>query len=449
MRIGFVEARDRTNFFGAVAERLTNHQVHWIVQNHAYALKGLTNVTKLPYPPRKMRTSGALENPLLERVAHSDRAVVYFQQSTAHYKWYLSQITRWFDEVKPDVVFGEASSFHAHITALVAESRSIPFLNPMSSRYPTGRFAFFQGDRMIPLGGDPETVDESWLEKTLDDIVHARSRPDYMTVRHSPVQKFTTRARMALEWMRGERYNLQSPAFFFRRGTERKEARELWESLAASSDRGGRPSDSTHRPRILYPLQMQPEVNLDVWGRDRRDQPALIRELAGLAAREGGELWIKPNPKSFHELSPELVETVRTLTGVRVLPHAVKMTEIVDDIDLVVTVSGTIAIERALKCQPVVVLLKDYADWIGYPDFSGAMSGLDMIDSSASAGANGTDRSPQPIDILRKLVTTSYRGVISEPSLTPGVMDEANLTNVAGAFEHILSVLAPAPTVKP
>jgi hypothetical protein len=440
MRIGFVEARDRTNFFAAVSGRLRNHEVFWLVENHAYALRHMTNVTKLRYPRRRDLTTAPLDDPLLQRVAHSDRAVVYFKQSTEHYTWYLRQIEAWFDLVRPDVIFGEASSFQAHITALVAEQRGVPFLNPMSSRYPTGRFAFFRGERMVPFGGDPAPCDEQWLEQTLDDIVHARTSPDYMAIRHSPMRKFFTRARMAFEWLRGERYNLQSPFFFFRRGSARGAAREAWEAMSQSESRGGRPADSSHRPRILYPLQMQPEVNLDVWGREHRDQRVLINELANLAERVGGELWVKPNPKSFHELSPELVSMVGALEGTHLLGHAVKMTEVIDDIDLVVTVSGTIAIERALKGDPVIILLDDYADWIGYPALSSDAT-IANLDRQTLADAAERGSSVRPIEVLRRLVSTSYPGVISEPSLIPNVLDDVNVTRVASAFEHILTLV--------
>lgn len=445
MRIGFVEARDRTNFFKAIGDELVAHDVFWLVENHAYALPGLQNVTKLAYPRKRGGTGQtpltAADNEILATVARSDRSVVYFEQTTQHYEWYYRQIVQWFDRVQPHVVFGEASSFQAHMTALIAQQRSIPFLNPMSSRYPTGRFAFYQYDRMTPLGGDPAQPAASELAETLADIVAGRSRPDYMTVKHSPVSKLLTRARMAMEWARGERYNLQSPTFFMRRGAARKKARQDWE-LLASSERGGAPGDSPKKPRILYPLQMQPEVNLDVWGRDLRDQPALIHSLSALADRIGGELWVKPNPKSFHELSPELVATVKSLPQVRIVSHSTKMDDIVDSIDLVVTVSGTVGIERALKGHPALILLDDYADWIGYPQAGTIANSIDDYGVAEFEAAIELVDNVRPIDVLGNLVKTSYRGVISEPSLTPGVLEPENVSRVTDAFTHVLSLVA-------
>jgi hypothetical protein len=47
---------------------------------------------------------------------------------------------------------------------------------------------------------------------------------------------------------------------------------------------------------ILYPLHLQPEANIDVWGRPRRNQLESIQNIANNL--KGSQiLYIKPQPK--------------------------------------------------------------------------------------------------------------------------------------------------------
>jgi len=74
--------------------------------------------------------------------------------------------------------------------------------------------------------------------------------------------------------------------------------------------------------KILYPLQMQPEANIDVWGRKYNNQLQLIRQLVG-AAPEDVYLVVKPNPKSKYELSSDLIDYAEKNERIIVIHHDV------------------------------------------------------------------------------------------------------------------------------
>src|SRR5690606_11965618 len=69
-------------------------------------------------------------------------------------------------------------------------------------------------------------------------------------------------------------------------------------------------------------------------------------------------LYVKPNPKSKYELSPELINYIKSHDNIVALRHDVSMAEIFDQINVVVTITGTIAIECVLTNKPVITLVE-------------------------------------------------------------------------------------------
>ena len=433
IRIAFVDARNKTKLFREIAERL-DQRVFWLIQDHSSLDRETPNAYFLPYPKRRDLNNRRVPvdptaDRILRRVESSDRVKNVFGRSTRHYAWYYGLITDWLDDVKPDVLFGEAGSFHSHMTALLAEERGIPFLNPLSSRYPPGRFAFFRSDRIVPVGGSGEVLSTEELSVLVRRINEGSLAPDYMAVKRPVISKVTGRLRAGIEWVRGEKYTSQAPWRFLHNRMHRQQMISKWEALSVPLP----PANDAHL-RVLYPLQVQPEMNLDVWGFKHRDQAALVEQLARWAHQQGAELWVKPNPKSSFELSEALIRILESTRGVKALSHSVRMNEIVDDMNLVVTVSGSIAIERLLKQAPVLILNRDYSDWVAGKEFyqDEPLTQLTVTDLLDVADY------PSPNDVASRLLHTSFPGVISEPMMMPEVLGEKNITHITSAFRRII-----------
>jgi hypothetical protein len=436
VKIAFVEVRDKTRLFEAIAGRLSRrHRISWLIQNHHYRSNSMSHATVLPYPtPKEIRNTATPDKDVLsdlEVVRSCDRFHVTFGSSTEHFAWYYERIHDWFERESPDLIIGEVGNFHSHMVSLIAERNGVLFVNPTSSRYPPGRFSFFIGDRFRPCGGDRSGLPDGAINQAFDDIVSGTRRPDYMGVKASRGGAIRYRAGTLAGWFGGERFATQSPIYFLREARKRAKLLARWDEVAVGTDAV---RDRSRRPRILYPLQMQPELNLDVWAREYRQQPSLVRQLA----EAGADVIVKPNPKSFHELDDEMVDAAASMENVVALRRDTPMTEVEPLVDLVVTASGTIAIERLLRGRPVAILLQDYANLLGVPSFGdtgmslGSLGTLSACESIASAQAGVDGRG-----ILRRLVETSYPGVIGEPRLLPSVLSQANVDTVVVAVEDL------------
>jgi hypothetical protein len=197
------------------------------------------------------------------------------------------------------------------------------------------------------------------------------------------------------------------------------------------------------RPKVLFPMQMQPESSTDVWGRPYVDQARLIRDLA---AGLGGTatLLIKANPKWRFEANEALLAAVRDVAGVVPLPKARGMLECMAMSDVVVTVTGTVAIECVIRRKPLVVLSGEYL--AGTPGI--ARVGHPRELGPRLAGLLRGEPTPASDADCRRLIAErwalSYEGIISDPASDLRCLDPRNVTAVARGLDHVLEVLGSA-----
>lgn len=433
MRLLFLENRMTMVLWSAVSTRLRRrgHDVHWLVQNPMYA-PCVPQVVRLPL--RAPRNGHGPGHPSLA-LTGSDRGIYVFGGSDRHYPGYWDRIETILDRLRPQAVIGEATLFHELITSELCKRRGIPYLNPGSIRYPARRFAFYLHDTQETRGGDPGTPPEAEIDAIVASIRENRAAPEYMDRSTFGDGVLKKAWRLYGFWLNaagfalGERHNTPSPWRRIGLVWAGRNRRGEWDRMAA--ERAPAPG----RPCVLYPLQLQPEASLDVWGRAHKDQAALIRGLSR-ALSGVGSLLVKPNPKWRYEVTEDLLSAVREGDNVVPVSAGTKMAACLEKAALVVTVTGTIGIECAVKRKPIVILCRDYL--AGTPGVLriGDLSELPALLRSIAAGGVV----PATDDDSRALIAgrwkSSYEGIISDPSNDMRCVSESNLDKVARAVEH-------------
>lgn len=434
-RVVFVENRGKTAFWAEVARALAvaGHSVGWIVQNPAYAPPGTVGeVFDLGFP----KPANMVDAPVPEAVS-TDRGRQYFGAGSRHYTWYTGRITSALDHLRPNVVIGEPTLMHELLTIAECRQRAIPYLHPTMTRYPGGRFNILDGDTQIPVAGSNETWPKDHLAELAGAISEGRSLPSYMArptamaARMRQLRRAEGQACTTLGWLRGERFNTPSPARKIALQRELKQNLETWAGLA----RVPRDGES---PAILYPLQMQPEANIDVWGRPYSDQVALVRRLLA-ALPENGVVAVKANPKSKYEASPEMLALARETKRVIPLPLDCPMNAAQAACVGAVTVSGTVGFEAVFgrgRCLSLrhPVLERHLSEFH-------AASPEDAVASLLDDPAAGRGDAARGADLLGQLVADSFEGTINEPTYDPGCVADDNIAKVARAIEQVIQSL--------
>jgi hypothetical protein len=232
-----------------------------------------------------------------------------------------------------------------------------------------------------------------------------------------------------LSYIKGEHYNTPNPIVKSKIERRKKRIIKEWESLADERKKLLECSNF----KVLYPMQMQPEANIDVWGRSHRDQEKTIEELLTNTSEET-IIVVKPNPKSKYELTDSLLNLIRENKRIIPVNHCVTMDYVLPRINLVVTVTGTIAIECILGNIPVVTLTKTINNNSGNCLFKSDLSDISQMIMDVRNGRFPTNSVEEKIAFLNMLNKTSYKGMPYETYLDP-----ENLSACLNAFEDVLS----------
>ncbi|MCK0108287.1 hypothetical protein MWU58_03210 [Flavobacteriaceae bacterium S0825] len=432
MKLLFIENRYKTFFFDLVATKLEKHghDIYWIVQNPNF-IPTSGKIITIKYPPKSVKVNKEVN---LDNILISDRQLNYFKkEDTSYFYYYYQEIKNIIQEIKPNFVFGESTVFHELLTIKICKEKDILYLHPSSCRYPSGRFSFYLYDTVYPYLGSENLLSQNEALSIIDNIVKRHSKPDYMkkvSFKKSKVLK--DKAKILKGYITGEKYNTPNPIVKYKIEKQKEKNKAIWNEKAVSQI-------DKNVFSIVYPLHLQPEANIDVWGRPRRDQLESIQQIAN-NLKHNQVLYIKPNPKSKYELSKELLSFIDNTPNTQMLHHQVSMDEIFIDVNLFITVNGTIALECIFANKPILTLVEVFFNKAKNCLF---MNGFDLLqDHIIDIQKNNFPILSQneKIDFLNLLNTTSFMGVISDPYYSAYSVSKQNVKDVTKAFESIVKI---------
>jgi hypothetical protein len=364
----------------------------------------------------------------------TDRGRTLFGGGQRHYTHYRAEIERALSNLRPDVVIGEATLFHELLIIAACQEHGIPYLHPTVTRYPGGRMVIFDGNTQTPVSGSGETWPEDRLEACAEALRNGTTLPDYMRIpkRSAGLARKARllggQVRTLAGRMRGEIYNTPSLARKLALSWVLRTNLKTWRSLECAPRTGPEAG-----PVILYPLQMQPEANIEVWGRPFNNQVAVIERCLS-ALPPNGQVAVKANPKAKYEVSEALLALARRDRRVVLLPLNWRMPQAHEVAIGAVTVTGTVGYEAVFgrgRCislrHPMITEMfpKLHADT---PE-----EAVERLLSDPAAGNGGPEMTRR---LLERIIATSFPGVINEPAYDPTCMSEENLIRVCDALER-------------
>jgi len=412
-RIIFIENRLQTYTWEWMVNHLDNngHKVHWIVENHHFIpKKGVVHIIPYPHNSDIEVNNDIMPEGLREYISDTDRNFNYFgHKDTSHYSYYYGKIKEIIDSVKPDFVFGECTEFHELIASLYCKSVGIIYLNLSSCRYPVDRFAFYQYNTFEPYKGSNESYSYSDALALANEIANRSTQPFYMAPHKFSISDYMINLKYKVVnticYFAGEKYCTPSP---FRKYLLEKRLKRLVKMWVKSANEDWR-SKIAGRFVVMYPMQMQPESNIDVTGHPYQNQTNTIKTISELLY-DDELLIVKPNPHAKYELTEEMMEVIHSSPNIVIVPFSTAMGEVLPCSDLVLTITGTIAIECILSNKPVVTMIKtinNNQDNCKYlKDFSQLRSQIDAVKSNRFPQISDEKK----VEFVNKLVSTSYKG---------------------------------------
>lgn len=433
MRLLFVENRQKTWFWDAIAANLERrgHAIHWVQQSPVFAAAtGESHRIPLPSGSDAERDADSW----FDEVRASDRQCRNFGGCPGHYAYYRDRLAAVLDTVRPEAVIGEATLFHELILIKLCRQRGIEYLNPTSARYPDGRFFMLRYDTQRVAAESGESLPGAETQRIAEAIAqravspYYMRRPNLLRAMRKQASLRLGHARILAGWLRGERFNTPSPWRRVLMGRQLRRRLRRWDELARPLELG--------KKAILYPLQMQPECNIDVWGRGFNDQTTLVADILRHAPRDIA-VAVKGNPKAKCEVSDELLSLAALEHRVVLLPRATSMADAQRHTLGSVTVTGTVGLEAvfgAARCFSLAhPIISDE-----FPSFA-ARDVAEAVDRILGSLGLGRGNPVLGAQLIQRLVQQSFAGTISDPTSYPEVMREENVLAVSSGIERALN----------
>lgn len=414
-KILFIENRQRTWAWQWMADFLEEKgcDVYWIVENRYYKPRG-KHVCVIPYPTKtgiqKAKEKGMPQD-VYDYVTFTDRNINYYGCKNAdYYYYYYKEIRAQILSIRPDLVIGESTQFHELLTICICKRENILFLHPSSCRYPVTNFSFYKYDTLEPYMGSGEEYTYEDALQLANDIAERSTQPSYMKKKPFTWKEWLFLQRCKIEYAYsyfcGEHYCTPSPNKKRQLVRKRNRIVNHWEKIAIEKKWenciGGKFS-------LMYPMQVQPEANLDVWGYPYKDQTATIRTIAE-QLKDDEILIVKPNPKAKFELTDELIELVETHDNIINVPLSTAMSTVFSKIGMVVVVTGTAAMECILSNKPVVTLANTLNNKQRNCPYLKNLKELRPYIEKAKKGDYVKLSDDERVSYINELVKTSYYG---------------------------------------
>ena len=436
----FVENRYATEIYSQIACELRDvFDISFLVQNHRFKVPSSRNHV-IPYPLEK----DLCYSSKYKELSRKDRGHNFFDSGNRHYKYYDEKILAVLVKECPDVVIGEATLFHELLTIENCKKLNITYISPNATRYPTGRLAFYKNDslEMVTRSLGVEECTRFNAEQALLDINQRKVIPSYMVEEKGTIASINRKFRIfisalnvALSRATGEKYNTPTVRQKLYLSLKHQHNRRKWESIASDYDKN--PNEIV----IMVPLQMQPEGNLDVWGFEFSDQCELIEMLSNLFLNDPVSIIVKPNPKSKYELSARLIDLIKTKKNVIGLEHKSLMSDVLNQTDIVMSVTGTIIMECVFLEKPVVVFgSHEFSKLPGVYKFSKDQN-LQDLRNYILFGPYLRAKHCQKLSVLSDIYNNSYDAVLWDPINQPEYNSMVNYVRLSRAIEETVDSL--------
>ena len=330
-------------------------------------------------------------------------------------------------------VFGENTTSEELLISRLC--RSMPDLNCkffslMTTRIPSDHFFFFEDEKQSEIWKGKRTTEDEHISIEV-------KKPTYFAMNNSILKKKMSIRGMAKRFkyfVTGEHIDKTDPDVITKKGIQfRVKTREVINQQEYRFVHRKKLSEFENEKYIFYGFHKQPESSIDVCGRYKEDQYQTILNLW----RQLPPNWyliVKEHTNAIGDRSYKYFKEPTKYPRIVVLDEQTDSYSIMNSAQLVVTNTGTMGLEAALKGIPAVTLSKvtfnclnycRYMTWEAFESYSSLETLIDDIKSL-----------PQNNDSYEHLVKEyAFKGRMGDTFSSPKILeDKENIYNLAKAF---------------
>jgi hypothetical protein len=452
-RLVFLGNNAKTDFYQMVAEKVDRNQtrISWIVVNAAQRDMLLADypADEVLYLPLSLPERRAPYPIKINDLVFADRRLKQIMPRGLNYlRAIQAPIVDFLGEDIPTLVVGELGHSYEVVAHRLLRHR-LPharWVSPFMTRVPPGRFAFFDDEAFSReayenrLGASPEVDTEA------DEINYKEANQKHIVRQDSGgfiLGKIGT-------FLSQEGYDPDDPTWYSNTRIDKIRKNVPWFVNRATykwAPKVGLDAVEQCRGRkVIFPLHMQPELNIDTCGRYWDDQVDTIIKIWRQLGPDD-MLFIKEHPVAIGNRGYWWYRRLLAYPNIKLLHHAVSVPRLLEMVDYVFTVSGTMGLEGGMLGRKVFCLAPttyDRLETVVSPTIADFRSARDIDDLYERLLTQKAERWT-PAEYLAFVLGRSFDGDPEGDIIgNPNSYRPANVALVARAFAHVLDQLSSA-----
>ncbi|MDM7980533.1 MAG: hypothetical protein QUV71_09365 [Rhizobium sp.] len=319
------------------------------------------------------------------------------------------------DASKPSVIIAfPIDRYVSDVLEHVGRARGIPFFELTASALPGMAMLMQKGKLCKTADTPPQEIVDEYIEKVATPLFtpfYVQNLPSFNSVRFLKIF-FYFRLRglvfRLMSWIKRDPLNLHyvDAQSFLGHKPHLTDIRLLrmidadWQDQLASYPR---------EKRVFFGLQLFPEASIDYWIDDLQliAHEDLLADAAKAFVERGYVVVVKDHPLQFGFRQAGLIERLKALKNVIIVPYEVGGTDVLRECDLSFTCTGTLGLQAALLGGKSIVTENYYStpeDFIILPDRDAVASLPDRV----AELANPTDLQTRQRRIIANLLRGSF-----------------------------------------
>jgi len=333
-------------------------------------------------------------------------------------------------------VFGEVTWAHellVHRLTKNARELKCEYLNPHTVRIPNGRFAFFQDEFQSQIKEVSNEITSNGSNIILE-------KPSYLAINDKLIaKKGTLKHNLVLikNFILRTNQDSNDPTLFsnpltqFKIRTTEIYNRFLFKWFVSETLIQNLPQN---KKMLLFTLHKQPEASIDVIGRYFENQLDLIINIWRILP-ENFILLVKEHSNAIGDRNWKFYKTVKKLRNIYLIDNKADSHKLLDTVESVFTVSGTIAYEAALKGKNAFTFAPAFFNKMSRCQ---EVSWKDFKNKSLTTLINNNEKGLSINEFSNWLLENSFEGIMSDAFGDPRCMHPDNIKVLSIAFLTVI-----------
>ncbi len=453
MNICFVSNFSKTYLFNAISKELSKQgfSIYWIATNKnifEYLKKDcdIKNILLLnkKYVHVENEPIGDFK---INELVFGDRMLKNNKASSRDFLINIQKPTYDFIQSNQiNYIFGELTWAHEiliHRISTKCKELNCQFLNPHVVRIPNNRFAFFTDEYQSEILEIKNRNQFFWKKLQAQAPYYSKINKNIQK-RINSIQGKILRLKKIMHYFKIDKLDPTLENNLFKRikcFLKKEWNKNQYKKIKFSSF-----DVIKNKPYVFLGLHKQPEASIDVFGRYYEDQFQNIINI-WRALPSGWNLIIKEHSVAIGYNEKSFYKKIQSLPQVLLIDDSTSSYEVIQNSELVVTVTGTMAYEASLKNIPALTLVPTF---FNQHFLCQKVSLEDLRNLDLKIIKKNILKKKKNIESFSKFIyKNTFEGNVLDPISDPKVMEDENIKLISKAFGKAMLFSEEIRTIKP